>query len=147
MRSHQSLFAATITPQGLPISEEIMPIVRQDIDRGITFSSARKPENLAGILHKLTIAEADIIFYGEDALAGAKEFARLEVGQGFSWMTRGMGKTSVVFVRRGVWALYDAECFRGQMVAVSSGETEGQPSTHNGIHVLAAPVRSYKRLR
>jgi Beta/Gamma crystallin len=124
-----------------------MPTVSQDINQRVTFSTTRKLESLGDAQQKLTIAEADIIFYGEDALAGAKEFARLEVGQGFSWMTGGMSKASVVFVRRGVWALYDAEEFRGQMVVVSAGEAEGQLSTHNGIHVLAAPVRSYKRLR
>jgi Beta/Gamma crystallin len=144
---HQSSAAATITAQDLPISEEIMPTVSQDINQRIALSSTPKSEILGDVQQKLTIAEADIIFYGEDALAGAKEFARLEVGQGFSWMTGGMGKVSVVYVRRGVWALYDAESFRGQMVVVSSGEAEGQLLSNNGIHVLAAPVRSYKRLR
>jgi hypothetical protein len=130
----------------------MMPTVSQDINQRIAFPCTRESKSSDDVPQKLTIAEADIIFYGEDALAGAKEFARLEVGQGFSWMTGGMGKASVVFVRRGVWALYDAEGFRGQMVVVSSGEVEGQLSSHklsshNGIHVLAAPVRSYKRLR
>lgn len=124
-----------------------MPTVSQDTNQRIAFSHTPKSESVENIQQKLTIAEADIIFYGEDALAGAKEFARLEVGQGFSWMTGGMGKVSVVYVRRGVWALYDAESFRGQMVVVSSGESEGQLLSNNGIHVLAAPVRSYKRLR
>jgi Beta/Gamma crystallin len=123
-----------------------MPTVSQDINQRITVSTAQELNSSGDVQQKLTIAEADIIFYGEDALAGAKEFARLEVGQGFSWMTRGMGKASVVFVRRGVWALYDAEEFRGQMVVVSAGEAEGR-LTHNGIHVLVAPARSYKRLR
>jgi hypothetical protein len=119
--------------------------VSQDLNQRIAFPTVRTFSRPGAAEPKLTIAEADIIFYGEDALAGAKEFARLEVGQGFTWMTFGMSQASVVFVRRGVWALYDADSFRGRMRVVS--EAEGQMSVHKGIHVLDAPVRSYKRIR
>jgi hypothetical protein len=144
---HQSLSSAAITVQNLPISEERMFPVSQDLNYKIAFPTVRTFSRPDSIDQRLTIAEADIIFYGEDALAGAKEFARLEVGQGFSWMTFGMSKASVVFVRRGVWALYDADSFRGRMMVVSAGDAEGQIAVHNGIHVLEALVRSYKRIR
>jgi hypothetical protein len=121
--------------------------VSQDLNQRIAFPTVRTFSRPGAVEPKLTIADADIIFYGEDALAGAKEFARLEVGQGFTWMTFGMSKASVVFVRRGVWALYDADCFRGRMRVVSADGQVQQMAVQNGIHVLDAPVRSYKRIR
>jgi hypothetical protein len=97
---------------------------------------------------KLSIAAADIIFYGDDALAGAKEFASLEVGQGFAAMTPGMGGATTVLVRRGTWALYDQENYRGQMTVVSMNTSDAlYGSVQTGIHSLNTCVRSYKRLR
>jgi hypothetical protein len=97
---------------------------------------------------RLTIAEADIIFYGDNALAGAKEFATLEVGQGFECMTPGMGQAAAtVFVRRGTWALYDQEAYHGRMTIVSPGGNDLIHSAiQQGLHILDAPVCSYKRI-
>jgi hypothetical protein len=98
---------------------------------------------------RLSITEADIIFYGDNALSGAKEFASLEVGQGFPTMTPGMSRAAVtVLVRRGTWALYDQEDYGGQMTLVSPGENDiVYGSFQEGIHSLKTSVCSYKRLR
>jgi Beta/Gamma crystallin len=97
---------------------------------------------------KLSITEADIIFYGDNALAGAKEFASLEVGQGFPTMTPGMSRAVTVLVRRGTWALYNQENYGGQMTLVSPGENDiVYGSFQEGIHSLKTSVCSYKRIR
>jgi Beta/Gamma crystallin len=126
-----------------------MPFITRQPHPKVVFSTSHTfNQNLSSPNTKLTIADADIIFYGEDALAGAKEYATLEVGQGFSWMTCGMSQASVAFVRRGVWALYDAENFRGRMMVVSEADEQNLVQlSPNGIHILEAAVRSYKRVR
>jgi hypothetical protein len=119
----------------------MMAIVSQAENRRVVEIGTAQPK-------QLSIAEADIIFYGDDALAGAKEFASLDVGQGFAAMTPGMGGATTVLVRRGTWALYDQENFRGQMSVVSMSTSDAvYGSVQTGIHSLNTSVRSYKRIR
>jgi Beta/Gamma crystallin len=115
---------------------------------GVSQAESSRISDIGGSAQTLSIAEADIIFYGNDALAGAKEFASLDVGQGFSTMTPGLGQAVTVLVRRGIWALYEQENYRGEMTLVSPSDTDiVYGSLQVGIHNLKTAVCSYKRVR